>query len=126
MNAFLDDGSDTTYIRSDLVPVLGCKIEKVSSVAITTLVGRHRETSGTTSIVIESQDGRLRKTLHLKTLNEFCSKVPTIDANFQCRPVSKYNADRRLQPRVLFKPGNQPRARMLAWDAYLNRLKFLI
>ena len=79
VHAFLDDGSDSTYVRASLVQELGLAVEdKPLTVATITSKGTIVD-SGLVQIVIESLDGATRQKLGARTLNRLCEGLRSPD-----------------------------------------------
>ncbi|XP_070576194.1 uncharacterized protein [Ptychodera flava] len=75
VNAFLDDGSDSTYIRKDIATALGLQIED-NELTVSTLVNRGTKVdSGLVAVTIESLDGRVRQRIGARTLNSMCDNL---------------------------------------------------
>ena len=81
VNAFLDDGSDSTYVKSSLVEALGLTIEK-RPLYLSTLVETDTEVdSGLVQITIESLDGETRTQIGARTLGRLCETLRSPDWN---------------------------------------------
>jgi hypothetical protein len=80
VNAFLDDISDSTYIRADIANALGLKIEE-ATLTISTLTRSNQEVeSGLVSMVIESLDGGIRRKIGAtRTLPSLCNDMSIVD-----------------------------------------------
>ena len=76
VNAFLDDGSDTTYVRDDVATALGFCAED-GHLRVSTLTDRDIELRSRTVLLgIESLDGGTRATVHAWTMEEMCHGLP--------------------------------------------------
>jgi hypothetical protein len=78
VNAFLDDGSDSTYVREDIVTALGLKIQE-SELTISTITGTEKIPSGLVGLTIESLDGGIRRRIGARSLKSMCEGMPIID-----------------------------------------------
>lgn len=79
VNAFLDDGSDSTYIRTDIARALGLDIEE-SPLTISTITNRNTEiSSGLVCLTVESLDGTIRRKIGARTLPKLCEDLPIVD-----------------------------------------------
>lgn len=80
--AFIDSGSNTSYVREDVAMALGCDIRE-GDLSINTLVGRHEDLrSGITELSVESRDGAYSRKIRAKTLPEFCQKLQIVNWNY--------------------------------------------
>ena len=79
VHAFLDDGSDSTYIRASLAKELGLIVEdKPLTVATLTSKGTRVE-SGLVQIAIESLDGTICRKIGARTLERLCEDLRSPD-----------------------------------------------
>jgi hypothetical protein len=78
VNAFLDDGSDSTYLRKEIADALGL-VPTTSNLSISTLIGDSEVPSGLVACQIESLSGDLRRTIGVRTLDEMCRGLPIPD-----------------------------------------------
>jgi hypothetical protein len=78
VNAFLDDGSDCTYLRKEIAEALGLTSTD-NDLSISTLVGDTKVASGLVSCEIESLGGGLRRTIGARTLEDMCRGLPIPD-----------------------------------------------
>lgn len=78
INAFLDDGSDSSYLRTEVAKQLGLKPTS-TSLSISTLIGDSKFDSGLVACQIESMAGDLRREIGVRTLDEVCKGLPIPD-----------------------------------------------
>lgn len=73
LNAFLDDGCDSTYVRKSVATALGMtKIDR-HSLTVSTMTGvAENLQSGTVAITVESLDGRIGARLECRVLDNLC------------------------------------------------------
>ncbi|XP_077992825.1 uncharacterized protein LOC144446858 [Glandiceps talaboti] len=75
VNAFLDDGSDSTYIRSDIAAALKLEVEN-NELTVSTMVNQGTKiNSGLVAVTIESLDGQTRRTVGARTLDTMCENL---------------------------------------------------
>ncbi|XP_077995002.1 uncharacterized protein LOC144448600 [Glandiceps talaboti] len=75
VNTFLDDGSDSTYIRSDIAAALKLEVEN-NELTVSTLVNQGTKiNSGLVAVTIESLDGQTRRTVGARTLDTMCENL---------------------------------------------------
>ena len=81
VNALLDDGSDSTYVRSEIVQSLGLTVQN-KPLCISTITEKDTEVdSGLVQIVIESLNGETRRKLGARTLRNLCDNLRPPDWN---------------------------------------------
>ena len=81
VNAFLDDGSDSTYVRDDIVTALGLKTDE-RTLRLTTLTESCISLkSKKVSLTIKSLSGETQSTVEAWTLNEMCQGLSIPDWN---------------------------------------------
>ena len=81
VNAFLDDGSDSTYVRDDIVTAVGLKTEN-QTLRLTTLTENCISLkSKKVSLTIKSLNGETQSTVEAWTLNEMCHGLSIPDWN---------------------------------------------
>ena len=81
VNTFLDNGSDSTYVRNDIVTALGLKTEK-QTLRLTALTESCISfKSKKVSLMIESLSGETQSTVEAWTLNEMCHGLSIPDWN---------------------------------------------
>ncbi|PFX14814.1 hypothetical protein AWC38_SpisGene21000 [Stylophora pistillata] len=81
VNAFLDDGSDSTYVRDDIATALDLKA-KAQTPTLTTLTDSCIPLTGkTVSLTIKSIDGEAQAIVEAWTLNEMCQDLSIPDWN---------------------------------------------
>ncbi|XP_032229033.2 uncharacterized protein LOC116612438 [Nematostella vectensis] len=79
VNAFLDDGSDTSYMRSDVAVALGIKAPE-NNLALSTLTDtKVIVKSKAVSIEVSSVEGGTKRKMTVWTMNELCSGMPIPD-----------------------------------------------
>jgi hypothetical protein len=79
VNAFLDDGSDSSYLRTEIAQALGLLIEN-NDLTLSTLVDRGTKVpSGLISLIIESLDGETRRKIGTRTLSSMCEDLSSPD-----------------------------------------------
>lgn len=70
--AFLDDGSDSSYLRTDVAESLGLTVEK-NELTLSTLVNKATKLdSGLVGVTISSLDGNVQAKIGVRTLGEMC------------------------------------------------------
>ena len=77
--AFLDDGSDSSYIRSEIARSLGYPIEDTTLTLSTLVSAKNTIPSGLVSFDIESLDGEVRTTVGARTLDSMCEGLRAPD-----------------------------------------------
>ena len=83
VNALLDDGSDSTYVRDDIVTALGLETDE-QNLRLTTLTDNCIPlNSKKVSLTIKSLNGETQSTVEAWTLNEKCQGLPIPDWNRQ-------------------------------------------
>ncbi|CAM1295397.1 Uncharacterised protein r2_g452 [Pycnogonum litorale] len=82
VNAFLDDGSDSTYIREEVASSLGLP-RKEKKLSLSTLVSDTRVKSSLVSFTLESLGGNIRRTIGARTLQKMCQGLEVPD--WRCR-----------------------------------------
>ena len=81
VNAFLDDVSDSTYVRDDIVTALGLKTDE-RTLRLTTLTESCISLkSKKVSLTIKSLSGETQSTVEAWTLNEMCQGLSILDWN---------------------------------------------
>ena len=81
VNAFLDDGSDSTYVRDDIVTALGLETNE-QNLRLTTLTASCIPLkSKKVSLTIKSLNGDTQSTVEAWTLNEMCQGLSIPDWN---------------------------------------------
>ena len=81
VNAFLDDGSDSTYVRDDIVTALGLKTDE-QTLRLTTLTESCMSLkSKKVSLTIKSLNGETQSIVEAWTLNEMCQGLSIPDWN---------------------------------------------
>ena len=81
VNAFLDDGSDSTYVRDDIVTALDLKTDE-RTLRLTTLTESCISLkSKKVSLTIKSLNGETQSTVEAWTLNEMCQGLSIPDWN---------------------------------------------
>ena len=78
VNAFLDEGSDSSYISRTLAVDLGLHVED-NSLRVTTLTNQDQVRSGLTIFNVESEDGKLRSAIGARVLDSICDKLQAVD-----------------------------------------------
>jgi hypothetical protein len=79
VNAFLDDGSDSSYVRTEIAESLGLIVEN-NDLTISTLVNRGTKVpSGLVCLTIESLDGTTKRIIGARTLNSMCEGLSSPD-----------------------------------------------
>ncbi|XP_064629238.1 uncharacterized protein LOC135488533 [Lineus longissimus] len=79
VNAFMDDGSDSSYIRTEIAEALGLLIEK-NDLTLSTLVDKGTKVpSGLVSLTIESLDGETRRKIGARTPTSMCEGLCSPD-----------------------------------------------
>jgi hypothetical protein len=70
--AFLDDGSDSSYLRTDVAKALGLAVER-NDLTLATLVNKHMVVpSGLVSLTVSSLDGCVSADIGVRTLKNMC------------------------------------------------------
>ncbi|KAK3755685.1 hypothetical protein QZH41_008942, partial [Actinostola sp. cb2023] len=81
VNAFLDDGSDTSYLRSDVATALGLHA-KEDQLRLSTLTDSDvKLRSKSVEFEIESLDGKTKREVRAWTMSEICQGMPIPDWN---------------------------------------------
>lgn len=80
VNAFLDDGSDTSFTREDVTDVIVCKANE-EQMSLSALVESAEIQSSTVDTGIESLDGKFHRNLRVKALPQICPAMAVIDWN---------------------------------------------
>ena len=81
VNAFLDDGSDSTYVRDDIVTALGLQTDE-QNLRLTTLTDSCIPLkSKKVSLTIKSLNGETQSTVEAWMLNEMCQGLSIPDWN---------------------------------------------
>lgn len=80
VNAFLDDGSDTSFVRKEIADALGCKSNE-EQLSLSTLVENTNVTTSTVELGIENLTGNLSRNLRVKVLPKICPAVAVVDWN---------------------------------------------
>lgn len=79
LNAFLDDGSDTSFIRSDVATALGIQAPE-NHLTLSTLTDTNVQVrSKSVFVEVSSLEGDTKRKLNMWTMDELCSGMPIPD-----------------------------------------------
>ena len=81
VNTFLDDGSDSTYVRDDIVTALGLQTDEQTLRLVTLTDSCIPLQSKKVSLTIKSLNGETQSTVEAWTLNEMCQGLSIPDWN---------------------------------------------
>lgn len=79
MNCFLDEGSDTTYVNEDVIETLGISTLKEEITINVANDQKVRLMAATLEIGLESVDGKVDKTIVVKTSDKICGGIKPTD-----------------------------------------------